>query len=362
MTVRSWLKGMALVGLSIWLAACADGPGGRAGIQTSPTLAPSAANASEGASPSRVGLALTPSPSLPPTVTPMDTPPPPPPTATATPTETPGPYEHVIQSGDTCLNIAYQYGHLVPDVKTEIERLNNMRDCSILPGPGSTILIPRPTATQTPVGADLTQTAVATSGPSFSVQSYTVQEGDTLSSIAILNDSSLRQICELNPLPDGIDCGGCQWETANCCCPNPPIFSPGDTVNVPGPTPTPTASPTFTGSETPTPTPTHRAPQPVSPADGATIMGPVRLAWLTSGVLAPEEHYLVSVRDETAGTEYSNLTRQLSLDVPVSMLPSDGQTHVLVWQVTVQRLGQDGFLYPVGAAVPERRLNWQGWE
>jgi len=231
-------------------------------------------------------------------------------------------------------------------------------------------LIPRPTATPTQIGADLTQTAVATaappqvtlvSGPSFAVQKYVVQAGDTLSSIAIIHDSSLRQICDLNPLPDGLNCGGCQWESANCCCPNPPLLSEGKELNVPAPTPTPTFTPTLTGSETPTYTPTHRAPQPVYPPAGTSVNGPVRLSWLTVGTLADDEHYLVLLRDEATGTVFSAATRQLSMDVPPDYLPSDGQTHAFAWQVVVVRLGTDGLFYPVGAALPEQRFVWEGW-
>ena len=76
--------------------------------------------------------------------------------------------------------------------------------------------------------------------PSFAINAYVVEEGDTLSSIAIIHDSSLRQICELNPLPSGIDCGACTWESPNCCCMRPVVLSAGQQINVPAPTPTPT--------------------------------------------------------------------------------------------------------------------------
>lgn len=310
----------------------------------------------------------TPSPTLPPTITPTETQPPAPPTGTATPTETPGPVEHVVQPNENCLGIASRYGHRDPDVVGEIERINGIK-CSSL-RQGARILIPLPTFTPTPIGADLTQTAVATAapplatldtGPSYSILPYVVQDGDTLSSIAILHDSSLRQICELNPLPDGIDCGACTWESVNCCCTRSVLVSVGKTLNVPGPTPTPTPSPTFTGSETPTATPTHRAPQPVYPPAEATVKGAVRLTWLTTGPLAGDEHYLVTLRDDTTGATYSAITRQLSLDVPAEYLPQDGQAHSFVWQVSLVRAGEDGLFYPVGGIVLEQRFAWDGW-
>jgi hypothetical protein len=158
-------------------------------------------------------------PTLPPTITPTGTATPAPPTGTPTATPTPGPYEHVVQAGESCVGIAWQYGHRDPPVVAVIEQMNGI-NCATL-GEGVTLQIPRPTPTITPVGLDLTQTAVATSappmvtleaGPAFSVQSYEIQSDDTLSSIAIQFDSSLRQLCEINPLPDGLDCTGCTWQ------------------------------------------------------------------------------------------------------------------------------------------------------
>lgn len=367
MNRRAWIVLVAVVGMALLLAAC-GGSRDSAEQPTPPADEPALAGAAQAGTPPRP--TRTPSPTLPPTITPTESPPAPPPTETPVPTDTPEPYEHVIQTGDTCLGIAYQYGHTEPNVMAAIEELNNMRDCGVLPGPGTTLLIPRPTATATPIGADLTQTAVATAappqvtldaGPSFAVQSYVVQDGDTLSSIAILFDSSLRQICELNPLPDGIDCGACNWESANCCCSRPVLVSVGLALNVPGTTPTPSPSPTFTGSETPTLTPTHRPPQPVFPARGATVSGPVRLTWVTVGPLAADETYLVTLRDETTGATFSATTRRLSLDVPYEYLPQDSAAHEFVWQVSVVRQGEDAMLYPTGGVVPEQPFTWSGW-
>ncbi len=309
---------LMILAMSLIIAACGDSPDEK-------PKRPSPTPPLPVASPTEVILAptytpggptLTPSLTLPPTITPTQTLPPPPPTGTETPTATPGPYEHVVQAGESCVSIASSYGHVHPDVIAAIQSLNGIQ-CSSLQQ-GQTILIPRPTFTPTPIGADLTQTAVATSappmvtlsaGPSFSIQPYTVQEDDTVSSIAIYADSSLRQLCELNPLPDGIDCSRCVWESANCCCPGGLLVSVGQQVNVPAPTPTPTFTPTFTGSETPTMTPTHRPPQPVYPGDGDSLNGPVRLSWLTVGPLAEGETYLVTVRDETTGAAWSGETQ-----------------------------------------------------
>ncbi len=128
------------------------------------------------------------------------------------------------------------------------------------------------------------------------------------------------------------------------------------------PTPTSTFNPTSTGSETPPATPTFHAPLPVYPADGATIAGTVRLSWMTAGILGDRDSYLVVVRDETTGELYSQSTRQLSLDLPASYLPADGQTRTFAWQVSVVQLGSDGLFYPQGGVVAERRFTWTGWQ
>ena len=364
-----WLIAGLVVVLSLMVVACGDSsdpvveePSAVPTQEPSPTVILAA--------PTRTpsGPTLTPSPTLPPTVTPLPTAEAPAATSTPLPTDTPGPYEHVIEAGDFCLRIAAKYGHEDPDVISEIERINNV-NCSALPGPGNTILVPIPTATPTQIGADLTQTVVATSAPPLlqlepdkpiSMQSYSVREGDTLVSISINNDTTLRQLCELNPLPGGLDCGACVWESANCCCPRDqmPLLSVGQSLNVPAPTPTPTMTATFTGSETPTLTPTHTAPQPVYPPNGATLTGRVRLTWLADGPLVNGEIFLVTVRNETTGSVLNETTRQLSLDVPAAYLPEDGQSHMLVWQVSVVRQDDAGLLVPVSWAVPEQRFTW----
>lgn len=310
-----------------------------------------------------------PSPSLPPTITPSATPPEPPASPTVTFTPTPGPVDYVVQAGDSCWGIAYNFGHIDPSAVDAIDAENGAGTCASL-REGQTIRVPRPTGTPTPVGADLTQTAVASAappqvtlamGPSFALQPYVVEAGDTLSSIAIIHDSSLQQICEINPLPDGIDCGMCNFTEPNCCCSSAVPLSAGQQINVPAPTPTPTVTLTFTGSETPTMTPTHRAPQPTFPQAGQTVSGPLRLTWVTAGVLAADEHYLVTLLKPGTGLTFNGVTRQLSLDVPPEYLPNDGQAHDYVWQVSVVRWGDDGLFYPVGGVVPEQPFTWAGW-
>lgn len=98
----------------------------------------------------------------------------------------------------------------------------------------------------------------------------------------------------------------------------------------------------------------------VYPAAGAEVSGPVRLSWVTVGPLAPDEMYLVSVRDETTGQTFSALTRQLSYDLPSSVLPADGAPREFAWQVSVVREAEDGLLHPTGAVQAEQSFTWQG--
>lgn len=371
---RLWM--IALMWLALAVAGC------DAGRSTEPTSSPPPSPPPAETPTPRAALAAstqtpvaqipTPSPTIPPTITPTGSATPGQPTGTPTATSTPGPYEYIMQAGDDCISVLYQHGFSDLDAIDALLQLNSLSDCRQLPGPGNRILVPRPTATATPEGFDITQTAVATSappmvtlavsGPSYSIQSYTVQQDDTLSSIAIAVDSSLRQLCELNAGPGGIDCRGCTWQSAHCCCPIAPPLSVGQQINIPAPTPTPTFTPTYTGSETPTPTPTHMAPQIVYPAAGASVSGAVRLSWVTVGLLAADEAYLVSVRDEVTGETFSAMTRQLSYDLPAAMLPADGAPRELVWQVSVVRQGENGLLYPAGAVQPEQAFTWQGWD
>ena len=68
------------------------------------------------------------------------------------------PYEHVVQPGDDCASVAYQYGHSDPAVLRVIVQINDLPEDCTLPEPGTTILIPRPTATAIPPGASRSST------------------------------------------------------------------------------------------------------------------------------------------------------------------------------------------------------------
>ena len=213
-----------------------------------------------------------PTATFPPTITPTLSPTVAPPSDTPLPTNTPGPFDHSIRAGDDCIAIVYQYGHVDLGVLEEFYNLNNMNGGCNLPGAGTVVLVPRPTASPLPpelVNAPPTAVPFNNQAAIFQPGEICVEEGDTLTSLALKANTSLRRVCELNPLPDGLDCRGCDFSESDVgSCPNPPVLSLGQCFVIPGATFTPTATQPPTGDETATPTPTHRAPAVVFPQNG----------------------------------------------------------------------------------------------
>jgi len=107
------------------------------------------------------------------------------PTVTSTPS---GPFEYVVQSGDNCYDIATKYG---VDLVTLLA-INNFTTggCSIQPG--QTIIIPAP-GQKAP-----TPTNIPSDMPRGTKIKYTVQEGDTLETIASKFNSTIESIVNLN--------------------------------------------------------------------------------------------------------------------------------------------------------------------
>ncbi len=264
-----------------------------------------------------------------------------PPTATATFTETPNPYAtYIIQQGDTIIYIVQLFGHRDLAVIDEVLRLNsNIRSQDRLPGAGSSITIPLPTATFTPEGFALTASAQPPNVPQIRLPIDTeiiqipVQEGITILGIAQEYNTTLPIMATLNP----------QLGFFNCDFTNPSggpdctvILGPNDIVNVPQLTPTPTLSPTFSGNETATPTPTYIPPIAFFPQQ-ESVVSPVSfsLQWLTVGILRANESYLVELQDTTSGTQHLDVTRNTSYALPSSLIPADGQPHIMRWRISV---------------------------
>lgn len=338
-------------------------------IASSATVSPTPSQTPEAtptfsASPTPGGPTSTLRATFPATLTPSYTPSPAPPSETPTATHTPGPFEHTIRQGEDCISIVYQYGHVELDVLQAFYQLNGFAGCS-LPGPGNVVLVPRPTAIVVVIDPNAPPTAtydprIGDPGQYIAVGQYCVIEEDTLTSIALKNDTTLRRICEMNPLPNGLDCSGCDFSQSDVgFCPRPPVISIGQCLNVPGSTPTPTATASPSGDETPTATPTHRAPSLVSPQDGASITGNVLLQWVSVGRLQGNEYYVVEVLDETTGKVFNDATRSTSVMLPPDFFPAASQPHSVVWRVSIQFLNDQGLFIPVGGRTPDYRFTWQ---
>ncbi len=292
-----------------------------------------------------------------------------PPTLPPPPSETPGPYEHTIKQDETLGFIIQLYGYRDFSVINEIVRINdNVPNADTLPGEGAIILIPRQTTTPTPenftpspfvaVGPGIAPTSPATGlNVDAPIIAHTVIEGQTMVDIAVNWNTTLEVLAVLNP---DISFAGCNFEVQsggpNCN----PLLQVGQTVMVPAPTPTPTLSPTPSGKETPTPTPTYAAPRVISPPQGANVPASVfRLEWVSAGILQSEEMYLVQLVDTATGSVHNEITRNTALLLPDSLIPTDGQPHVINWTVTVAKPNAEG-IYQVISGPPEQRVfNWQ---
>lgn len=317
------------------------------------------------------GPTLTPSATFPATVTPHPTDLPAAVQPTATQTPPPPPYITTIAANDTCGSIAVRFGLDVVSGARAIIEANGLNErCTNLPGVGSRITVPRPTLTPTQPGFDVTQTHIATLLPTalrhvtpYQLYEYCPREGDTLNSIALSYGTTNKRICELNPLPDGIDCGGCDFsQSAVGFCPVPPIISEFNCLNVPGPTHTPTFTATFSGSETPTPTPTYLPPRPIFPVNESTITGPVELIWLSVGELKEGEMYVVSIQDE-GSSELIDIeaTRTPNYAIPAIWQPAAGQTRTVIWSVDVSVMNPNTGAYePVSGRSFNARFIWEG--
>jgi hypothetical protein len=288
------------------------------------------------------------------------------PTDTLVPSQTPGHWEYVIQPGDQLGAIIQKppFNYQNWDVLQEIIRINdNITNADSLPPPGSTILIPRPTATPTASGSQATAVLAQNANlgqypPNTEFNCHTVREGETLISIIEQYPVTLEIISQLNR---DIDFRGCDFEEpgggSNCS----PLISVGQCVTVALPTATPTLTPTPSGNETPTPTPTFAVPSMISPPENSMAPpGIITLQWVSIGILQPEEYYLVQVVDVTAGTQpWVDITRSTSIRLPDTLIPTDGQTHVIEWSVFVAKPNEQGLFAPVGGMGVARTFQWQ---
>lgn len=270
------------------------------------------------------------------------------PTATATlpPTETPTitplpPFEYTVGAGETCSLIAFNFNISVQSIIIE----NNLPStCPI--SQGQKLKIPYPTATMPPPPTNTPLPAEATRQACETVP-ITVQENDTLSSIALNYAVPMSAIKEFNGLTtDNVFLG--QRLLIPLCM----------RAATPGPTPTPTNPPPY------------QAPNLLLPADGAAFTlanDVVTLQWASVGALREGEAYQVIVEDVTASqtrrlTDYVLDTKFI---VPTSFRPRDNVAHVIRWWVIpVRQAGVDNQGQPIwvaaGAMSEKRVFTWTG--
>ena len=283
-------------------------------------------------------------------------------------TPTPGPWRHRVRAGETLGYIIQLYGYRNYDVIDEIVRMNeNVPDANLLPGEGSVILVPRPSATPLPpdftplplppsLAERIAPTSPAT-GLNFdtTITEHEVVAGQTVVDLIAQHNTTLEIISILNPEISFARCDfGLRSGGPDCN----PLLSVGQKVRVPAPTPTPTLSPTFSGQETATPTPTWEPPRVVSPPQNAVLPATIlRLQWLSVGALQADEAYLVQVRDES-GVLYNAVTRETTHVLPESMIPTDGNPRDLSWTVSVARADEND-VYRIISGYPQpRRFRW----
>jgi LysM repeat protein len=263
------------------------------------------------------------------------------PTLAPTVTEQP-PFSYTINAGDTCGGIAVQFGVSV----TSIIVLNNLPVACNNLVIGQKLKVPFPTATPLPVATNTLLPAQATQAACEKVP-ITVQENDTLSSIALNYAVPIQAIKDFNGLATDNVFLGQQLIVPLCA-----------RAATPGPTPTATIPPPYP------------APNLLLPSDGAAFNlanDIVTLQWASIGTLRDNEAYQVIVEDITAGqasriVDYVTDTKYI---VPTTFRPKANVAHVMRWWVSpVRQSGSDAQGQPIwdpaGAASDKRDFTWVG--
>ncbi|MBV6396796.1 MAG: hypothetical protein HFACDABA_02397 [Anaerolineales bacterium] len=264
-------------------------------------------------------------------------------TVTPSPTLTPQPpFDYTVASGDTCGGIAFTFGVSVQSLII----LNNLDAACTTLRIGQVIKVPFPTPTPLPLPTNTLEPAQQTQ-QACQTASYTVQENDTLSSIAANYNVSMGAIREFNKLP-----------TDNVLL--------GQTLLIPLCARAPTAGPT----PTPTVPPPYPAPNLLLPIDGAAFTlahDSITLQWASFGTLRDGEAFQIIIEDVTADNgrrivDYVTDTKYL---IPTSFRPNDSVAHVMRWWVIpVRQTGVDDqgqpIWTPAGAASDKRVFTWVG--
>lgn len=240
-------------------------------------------------------------------------------TTTLAPTWTPLPnLEYVVQAGDSCVDVAAIFGVSVQSIILE----NNLSaSCNLFEGQVLSVPQPTPTASPQPTAtlSDAEKTDIA-----CETINYTVQEFDTLSSIADTYNVSMETIRDYNGMV------------------NDTVFE-GQPLQIPLCMREPTAGPT----PTPTELPPYAGPNLLLPADGATFNAQtdtITLQWAAVGELKQDEAYAVTITDLTSENKetMTEFVTDTSFIVPETFIPEDGTPHIFRWSVYIARqIGTD---------------------
>lgn len=264
------------------------------------------------------------------------------PTLTYTPQPSPTPLTYTVSAGDSCITIAAVF-----DISIQsIVLLNDITaDCNTL-FEGQKLLIPHPTPTASPYPTATLSGIEATIDACEKVN-YTVQEGDTLSTIAQNYAVPISAIKDYNGLVNNTVYADLNLVIPLC-----------ERAATPGPSPTPT------------PPPPYPAPNLLLPADGAPFTvedNSVSLQWSSVGLINANEAYMITVEDVTEGearklVEYPTDTK---FTIPSSFRPRDNKPHIYRWWVSTVRqidVDQDGNpIWEVAGAVSATRVfSWSG--
>ncbi len=269
------------------------------------------------------------------------------------------------KANDTIVTLLSAGGYADLSAAPAFRQLNNLPPGSSTIQIGQKYCVPRPTSTPTPEGYELTQAAqrsiLPTTGAMILTE-YVVKEGDTPFAVELKTSVALSLICRLNPLPDGLNCAGCNLNAPIYGAGCRPTLRIGQHLKLPGPTPTPTITPTLTGSETPTAIPAYSAPVILSPVSGATVSGSARLSWMpASGTLKADEVYLVLMTDATVSGSPRNIQQTMQVTswlLPPDYGPTDANPRTIYWQVGIARIGEDGIAILISEKSPAMAFTW----
>ncbi len=273
--------------------------------------------------------------------------------ASATPTETLAPpplptwtplppIPHTLTNEDTCLGLSAQYNISVDAIIIQ----NKLDTACTLGAAGTTILIPMPTFTPSPIPTATTE-ATPTFAPDCDNTIPEVADSNTtLFGLAAKYNVSHTAIMEYNQMTNDTIISGQTYIIPLC-----------DRLPTPGPTPTAT------------PMPPYPAPNLLLPASGSSFgaeVETVTLQWASVANLRANEKYRVTVQDLTSTeekilVEYATDTK---FTVPLAFKPQDATPHIIQWSVSVARQINTDAANPVyeeaGLLSEKRVFSWIG--